>query len=232
MSRLGEVLVSESLISQEQLAEALEDQLVNGGRLGSCLLRLGYISEDVLTAVLSKQYGVPCINLSYFDVDPDVASLLSLEIAKQYQVLPLSRMGSTLTIAMVDPTNVIALDELRFMTGLNIQPLVASESQVNDAIKKQFGLTFDTQMESLFRDLTEPADAAADVEVIEQADEEVDPLSLERESGEAPVVRLVNLILVDSVKRGASDIHLEPFEKELRLRFRIDGVLQTAMPPP
>ena len=231
MSRLGEVLVSETLISQEQLAEALEDQRVNGGRLGSCLVRLGYISEDALTAVLSKQYGVPCINLSYFEVDPDVASLLSLEVARRYQVLPLSRLGSTLTIAMVDPTNVIALDELKFMTGLNIQALVASESQLNDAIKKHFGSTYDTQIETVFRNLTE-ADDDGKVEVIEQANEEVDPLSLERESGEAPIVRLVNLILLDSVKRGASDIHLEPYEKELRLRFRIDGVLQTAMNPP
>ncbi len=232
MSRLGEVLISESLISQEQLAEALVEQRVNGGRLGSCLVRLGHMSEDAITAVLSKQYGVPCINLSYFEVDPEVAGLLSPEVTRKYQVLPLSLLGSTLTIAMVDPTNVIALDELKFMTGLNVQPLVASESQLNDAIKKHFGSTYDTRMKRAFEDLTEPSDDAGKVEVIEQVDEEVDPLSLERESGEAPVVRLVNLILLDSVKRGASDIHLEPYEKELRLRFRIDGVLQTAMNPP
>ena len=183
-----------------------------------------------MTAVLSKQYGVPCINLSHFEVDPDVANLLSQGVATKYQVLPLSRMGSTLTIAMVDPTNVIALDELKFITGMNIQPLVACESQLKEAVKKQFGASYDSRLKKAFENL-----ASIDVnsvEVIAAEEEEVDLLSLEKESGEAPIVRFVNLVMLDAVKRGASDIHFEPYEKELRLRFRIDGVLETAMNPP
>ena len=232
MSRLGEILVGENLITQEQLVGALDDQRKNGGRIGSCLVRLGHLSEDAVTAVLSKQYGVPCINLGYFEVDPDVAGLFSREVAERYQVLPLSRMGSTLTIAMVDPTNVIALDELKFITGLNVQPLVASESQVISAIKKHFVVSDENRLRRAFKDITESSNGASEVEVITQEKEELDLLSLEKESGEAPIVRLVNLILFDAVKRGASDIHLEPYEKEFRLRVRIDGVLETAMTPP
>ena len=227
---LPDILVGESLITPEQLSEALEEQRKNGGRLGSCLVGRGLISEEHLTAVLSKQYGVPCINLSCVEVDPDVAGLLSPDLANKYQVLPLSRMGSTLTIAMVDPTNVIALDELRFITGMNIQPLVAPESQMKEAVKKQFGASYDSRLKSAFDDLT-TADANS-VEVIAIEEEEEDLLSLERESGEAPVVRLVNLVFLDAVKRGASDIHFEPYEREFRLRFRIDGILETTMNPP
>ncbi len=166
MSRLGEILVGENLITQEQLVGALDYQSKNGGRIGSCLVRLGHLSEDAVTAVLSKQYGVPCINLGYFEVDPDVAGLFSREVAERYQVLPLSRMGSTLTIAMVDPTNVIALDELKFITGLNVQPLVASESQVISAIKKHFVVSDENRLRQAFQDITESSNGASEVEVI------------------------------------------------------------------
>ena len=232
MSRFGEILVGENLITQDQLLGALDYQHKNGGRIGSCLVRLGHLSEDAVTAVLSKQYGVPCINLGYFEVDPEVAGLLSRDVAERYQVLPLSRMGSTLTIAMVDPTNVIALDELKFNTGLNIQALVASESQLIAAIKKHFGVSDDNRLRRAFEDIAESSNGVSGVELIAQEKDELDLLSLEKESGEAPIVRLVNLILFDAVKRGASDIHLEPYEKELRLRFRVDGVLEIAMNPP
>ncbi len=232
MSRLGEILIGEGLVSQDQLAAALESQRTDGGRLGNCLVRLGFMTEDALTSMLSKQYGVPCINLSHFEIQPEIADVLTREVATKYQVLPLSRMGSTLTIAMADPINVIALDDLKFMTGLSIQPLIASESQLMEAIEKHFGAMYDSQLKQVFEDLADStADAA--VEVIDVEEEtKVDLLSLEKESGEAPIIRLVNLILLDSVKRGASDVHLEPYERELRLRFRVDGTLRSAMSPP
>ena len=230
MSRLGDILVSENVISSDQLAEAIEEQQINGGRLGSCLVRLGLVNEETMTAVLSKQYGVPCINLTQFEIDPEVVGIISEHVAKKYQVLPLSRMGSTLTIATVDPTNVIALDELKFITGLNIQPLVVSESQLNEEFKKQFGNAYDSRLKLAFQQLASEEDGT--VEVISDSEDEKDLVSLEKESGEAPIIRLVNLIFLDAVKRGASDIHLEPYEKELRLRLRIDGVMETAMAPP
>ena len=167
MSRLGEILISEGLISHEQLAEALESQSKGGGRLGSCLVRLGAITEDALTSMLSKQYGVPCINLSNFEIEPEIANLLNRVVATKFQVLPLSRMGSTLTIAMADPINVTALDELKFMTGLSIQPLIAPESQLMQAIEKHFGAMYDTQLKQVFEDLTDSSADVAGVEVID-----------------------------------------------------------------
>ena len=188
MSRLGDILVGESLVTIAQLSEALEEQRKNGGRLGSCLVRLGHISEETITAVLSKQYGVPCINLAHFETDPDVAGLLSRDIADRYQALPLSQLGSTLTIAMVDPTNVIALDELKFITGMNIQPLVVSESQLKEAIRKQFGTSYDSRLKKAFRDLASVDDSS--VEVIAEEKEDLDLVSpgkgIGRSSGRAP----------------------------------------------
>ena len=135
-SKIGDLLVKESLISQQQLKEALEHQRVNGGRLGNCLIKLGFVTDDEITAILSRQYGVPSINLSFFDVDPSVVKLIPVETAQKYQILPLSRVGSTLTIAMIDPTNVFAMDDIKFMTGFNIEPVVASETAIREAIDK------------------------------------------------------------------------------------------------
>ena len=226
--RLGEILVKESLITQDQLQKALEFQRVNGGKLGSCLQKMGFITDDDITGVLSRQYGVPSINLKYYEIDPNVIRLIPQDTALRYQVVPLSRVGSVLTIAMTDPTNVFAMDDVKFMTGFNVEPVVASEAAISDAISRCYGgaHTNGEELTNLMRDLVE--------EELELApdDAELDAQALEKAAEEAPIIKLVNLILTDSVKRGASDIHIEPYETEMRVRFRIDGMLQTVMTPP
>jgi len=226
--RLGEILVKESLITQDQLQKALEFQRVNGGKLGSCLAKMGFITDDDITGVLSRQYGVPSINLKYYEIDPNVIRLIPQDTALRYQVVPLSRVGSVLTIAMTDPTNVFAMDDVKFMTGFNVEPVVASEAAISDAISRCYGgaHTNGEELTNLMRDLVdEELELAPD-------DAEMDAQALEKAAEEAPIIKLVNLILTDSVKRGASDIHIEPYEAEMRVRFRIDGMLQTVMTPP
>jgi type IV pilus assembly protein PilB len=227
--RLGEILLKESLITQEQLQKALEFQRSNGGKLGSCLTKLGFITDDDITGVLSRQYGVPSINLKFYEIDPNVIKLIPQDTAVRYQVIPLSRVGSVLTIAMTDPTNVFAMDDIKFMTGFNVEPVVASESAIGEAITRFYGGTDadHEELSKMMKDLVED-------EELELAAEEsdLDAAALEKAAEEAPIIKLVNLILTDSVKRGASDIHLEPYELEMRVRFRIDGVLQTVMSPP
>jgi type IV pilus assembly protein PilB len=228
--RLGEILLKESLITQDQLDKALEFQRSNGGKLGSCLTKMGYITDDDITGVLSRQYGVPSINLKYYEIDPNVIKLIPQDTALRYQVIPLSRVGSVLTIAMTDPTNVFAMDDIKFMTGFNVEPVVASESAIGEAISRFYGGAGSSheELSNLMKDLVED-----DQELELAADEqELDAATLERAAEEAPIIKLVNLILTDSVKRGASDIHVEPYENEMRVRFRIDGVLQTVMNPP
>jgi type IV pilus assembly protein PilB len=227
--RLGDLLVKEKVITLEQLDQALKVQKDSGTRLGSILVKLGYLSDEDVTNFLSRQYGVPAINLTYFEIDPSVVKLIPYETAKRYQILPLSRVGASLTIAMVDPTNVFAMDDIKFMTGFNIEPVVASESSILEGIEKAYGANHEEDLEKVMASMTEGADA--DVEL--QAEEEEMALSdLEKAADEAPIVKLVNLILTDAVKRGASDIHVEPYEKEYRVRFRVDGILLTIMSPP
>jgi type IV pilus assembly protein PilB len=229
-SRLGEILVKDSLITADQLKQALEHQKKNGGRLGTCLVKLGLVSDDDITAVLSRQYGVPSINLKFYEVDPAVIKLVPQETAVRYQIVPLSRVGSTLTIAMTDPTNVFAMDDIKFMTGFNVEPVVASETAISEAIHKFYGEVesveeLDKVMKDLTGDETDALELAAE-------ETEMDLASLSKAAEEAPIIKLCNLILTDAVKRGASDIHVEPYEKEFRVRFRIDGVLQNVMAPP
>jgi type IV pilus assembly protein PilB len=227
--RLGDLLVKEKVITPDQLEQALAEQKKSGTRLGSVLVKLGYLSDEDVTNFLSRQYGVPAINLSYFEIDPAVVKLIPAETARRYQILPLSRVGASLTIAMVDPTNVFAMDDIKFMTGFNIEPVVASESAILEGIEKAYGGTDEEDLEKVMAAVG--GEVEADIEL--QADEEEMGLSdLERAAEEAPIVKLVNLILTDAVKRGASDIHIEPYEKEYRVRFRIDGVLQSIMTPP
>ncbi|HTS12949.1 MAG TPA: type IV-A pilus assembly ATPase PilB [Candidatus Limnocylindrales bacterium] len=229
-SRLGEILVKDSLISADQLKQALDYQKKNGGRLGTCLVKLGLVSDDDITAVLSRQYGVPSINLKFYEVDPAVIKLVPQETAIRYQIVPLSRVGSTLTIAMTDPTNVFAMDDIKFMTGFNVEPVVASETAISEAIHKFYGEVESVEaLDKVMKDL------AGDDEALELAGEEaemMDLATLEKAAEEAPIIKLCNLVLTDAVKRGASDIHVEPYEKELRVRFRIDGILQNVMAPP
>jgi type IV pilus assembly protein PilB len=228
--RLGEILLKESLITQDQLDKALEFQRSNGGKLGSCLTKMGFITDDDITGVLSRQYGVPSINLKYYEIDPNVIKLIPQDTALRYQVVPLSRVGSVLTIAMTDPTNVFAMDDIKFMTGFNVEPVVASESAIGEAIGRFYGggNASHEELSNLMKDLV---DEDQELELAAE-EQEMDAASLEKAAEEAPIIKLVNLILTDSVKRGASDIHVEPYETEMRVRFRVDGVLQTVMNPP
>jgi len=226
--RLGDLLVKEKVITPEQLDQALKVQKESNSRLGSVLVKLGFLSDEDVTNFLSRQYGVPAINLAYFEIDPSVVKLIPQETAKRYQILPLSRVGASLTIAMVDPTNVFAMDDIKFMTGFNIEPVVASESAILEGIEKAYGGSHEEDLEKVMASVSE---FDADVE-LQAEEEEMGMEQLEKAADEAPIVKLVNLILTDAVKRGASDIHIEPYEKEYRVRFRIDGMLQTIMNPP
>ncbi len=238
-SKLGELLVKEGIITPSQLEEALEYQRLHGGRLGSILIKLGFATEDQVTSVLSRQYGYPYINLSKFELSPKVKEWVPAEIARKYMLVPVDRAGATLTVAMADPTNLYAIEELKFITGLNIQPAVASESSIIEAIEKLYGseheIEVKEEMENIMGEsIDELADLdleGEDLEMVEE-EEEADVRTLSREAEEKPVVRLVNLILREAINRGASDIHIEPYEKELRVRYRIDGVLHPVMTPP
>jgi type IV pilus assembly protein PilB len=229
-ARLGEILVKEKLISQDQLKQALAHQKKNGGRLGAALVKLGLISDEEITGVLSRQYGVPAINLSYYEVDPAVIKLVPQETAVRYQVVPLSRVGSTLTIAMADPTNVFAMDDIKFMTGLKVEPVVASENAIVEAIDKFYGAAARSEQD-LEKVMAEIGEGVDEVEVAEE-ESEASLAELEHAAEEAPVIKLVNLILSEALNRGASDIHIEPYEKEYRVRYRVDGILHNIMNPP
>jgi type IV pilus assembly protein PilB len=256
--RLGELLLKEKRITPAQLQEALTYQKANGGKLASNLVKLGFIKDEEITALLSKQYGVPSINLAQFEIDPAIAKLIPAETAQKYQIVPLSRSGATLTIAMTDPTNVFAMDDIKFMTGYNVEPVVASEVAVADAIQRYFpatpagqktekksetkqkkpsqqqeaNLTNAATLEMVTKALEETAAIIEDdVELLEEM-EQIDVASLEKQGGEAPVIRLVNLMLMSAIQKAASDIHIEPYEKEFRVRFRIDGILYNVMAPP
>ena len=225
--RLGDLLVKEKIITPEQLEQANKVQKEQSCRLGSALVKLGFLTDEDVTNFLSRQYGVPAINLSYFEIDPAVVKLIPFETAKRYQILPLSRVGASLTIAMVDPTNVFAMDDIKFMTGFNIEPVVASESSIQSGIEKAYGATQGDDLETVMQSMNDDADVEVQAE-----EEQIGLADLEKAADEAPVVKLVNLVLTDAVKRGASDIHIEPYEKEFRVRFRIDGILQAIMSPP
>jgi type IV pilus assembly protein PilB len=227
--KLGEMLLKAGLITQPQLQEALEAQKKSGGKLGFNLVKLGFVKEDDITQLLSDQYGVPSINLRHFEIDETVINLIPSEVAQKYLVLPVNRTGATLTIAMADPTNVFAMDDIKFMTGYNVEPVVASEIAIREAIEKYYGSSHALELKKVMDEMAEQ-----DTEALElmEDEEELDVHKLEQVSEEAPVVRLVNIILTDSIKKGASDIHIEPYEKDFRVRFRVDGVLYEIMHPP
>jgi type IV pilus assembly protein PilB len=260
--RIGDLLLKEKRITPAQLQEALNYQKTNGGKLGLNLVKLGFVTDEEITSLLSKQYGVPSINLTQFEIDQSVIKLIPADTAQKYQIVPLSRSGATLTIAITDPTNVFAMDDIKFMTGYNVEPVVASETAVTDAIKRyyptasaapkvvmgapaapkkadkpkpnaqQANLTSAATLEMVTKALEETAQVVDDdVELLEEL-EQIDVASLERQGGEAPVIRLVNLMLMSAIQKGASDVHIEPYEKEFRVRFRIDGILYNVMAPP
>ena len=235
-SRLGDLLVAGGVITPQQLKKALDYQRTKGGRLGVCLIKLGYLTEDILHSVLTRQFGVALIDLASCEVEADVVKLLPRDCVVRYQVMPVKRTGNVLYVALSDPNDVVVLDELRFRTGCKIiEPLLARESEIREAIDKYYGTSKEVELQNLFDDLpAEPADDAdtENFEIIAEEELDLDPETLKQQSEEAPIIRLVNFILVDSLRSGASDIHIEPFDRELRVRFRIDGVLKTVMSPP
>jgi type IV pilus assembly protein PilB len=275
--KLGELLLKENMVTPQQLQEALAHQKMNGGKLGKAFVSLGYVRDEEITSLLSRQYGVPSINLDHFEVDPAIIKIIPSETSRKYQILPLSRSGATLTIAMADPTNVFAMDDIKFMTGYNVEPVVASETSLEDAIEKYYGSSRSLQLKQdgmggggmsqttsssnfgklgdapslkdvmdgptlSFDDMASVGlsevdiDAIggeeADVETVKTEDDEIDLGALAKSTEAAPVVKLSNVLLIDALKRGASDIHIEPYEKEFRVRFRIDGILYNVMALP
>jgi type IV pilus assembly protein PilB len=224
MSRLGELLVRENLISLAQLQKAQEEQRKTGTRLGFSLTKLGILDEQDLTNFLSKQYGVPSINLSDFEISTEVLQLIPAELAKRHQLLPVNRAGATLIVAMSDPSNIYAIDDLKFRTGLNIEVVVASEVAIDQSISRYYEkqVTYDDVLGDIEPD---------SVEVGGDGDDSVNVVDLEKASGEAPVIKLCNVILLNAIKKRASDIHIEPYERAFRVRYRIDGVLYEEQPP-
>jgi type IV pilus assembly protein PilB len=251
--RIGELLLKEKRITPEQLQQALAGQKANGGKLGYNLVKMGFVKDEEITALLSKQYGIPSINLAQFQIDPAVVKLVPAETAQKYQIIPLSRSGASLTIAMTDPTNVFAMDDIKFMTGYNVEPVVASEIAITEAVQKYYPMKAGAKgagkpgapgapggptvgmsaLDMATKGLEElqSLEAGEDVEVLEEL-QEISAEQLAKEGEAAPVVRLVNVVLMSAIQKGASDIHIEPYEKELRIRYRIDGILYNIMNPP
>jgi type IV pilus assembly protein PilB len=224
--RLGELLVRENLISLQQLQKAQDEQKKAGGRIGYHLTKLGFIEESELTNFLSKQYGVPSINLKEFDIDGEVVKLVPKEVAEKHQCIPVNRAGASLILAMSDPSNIYAIDDIKFLTGYNIEVVVASEQAIKESLEKYYaekGPSYEEVMEGFDEN-----------EIGVEHDEAgvTDINDLEKSAADAPVVKLVNLILLDAIKKGASDIHVEPYERDFRVRYRVDGVLYEVMKPP
>ena len=228
--RLGDLLVADGLLGQEQLQKALVEQKGSTEKLGSILIRLGFINEEQLIGFLSRQYGVPSITLSQLEIDLEVLKLVPAAIAKKYEVLPVRRMGNSLALAMADPTNVFALDDISFMTNLQVLPLVASQT----AIKKAIDRHYESKTEAIASVMQDMSTDLSNVEVVEGDEDsaKIDSFELKESADEAPVVKLVNMVLVDAIQKGASDIHFESYEKVFRIRFRIDGVLHEMLSPP
>ena len=224
IERIGDLLVREGLITREQLARALQEQKQSGTRVGYNLVKLGFIEENELTKMLARQYKMPAIDLARFEVDPKIAKMIPTELAVKNLVIPLKRDGRTLTIAMADPTNLGVLEDLKFITRYDIFPVIAGEFTLRNVIEKIYGTQDEQRLQTLMNEIADDAD----VEVLEQEEEDVGTADID----DAPVVKLINAILTDAVKRGASDIHFECFEHELRVRYRVDGALMEVMKPP
>jgi type IV pilus assembly protein PilB len=226
-NRIGELLVREKLISLQQLRKAQEEQKKSGANLGYTLAKLGYISDGEITNFLSTQYRLPAINLEEYEIEPDVVKLVGREVCERHRIIPVSRSGSSLIVAMSDPTNLHAIDDIKFLTGYNVEPVVASETAIQAAIERYYTVA-GPSLDDVMADFD-----MGDEEIEFGADEEdINVMELERASEDAPVVRLVNFILLSAIKKRASDIHVECYEKKLRVRYRIDGVLHEELSPP
>ncbi len=225
-AKLGEILLKANLITESQLEQALTQQKSEGGRIGSILIKLGFVNEEDVAQCLGQKYGIPYISLDTQTIDAAVPQLIPPTIAQKHLVIPVSKAGTTLTMAMADPTNVFAVDDVKFMTGLNVRLMIAAESSVRRAIDRYYDSS-----ETLQNVMASLEDAGMEV-MEEQDDLNLNIGELKQAVEEAPVIKLVNLILAEAIKRGASDIHAEPYEKAFRIRFRIDGILYEVMSPP
>ncbi len=225
-SRLGEILVKNNLVTRDQLSKALEEQKLSGNqlRIGSILINQKLLTEEQLTSFLSKQYGVPSVNLSDYEIDSAVIKIIPAEVAQKYQLVPVNRAGATLIVAVSDPSNLFAIEDIKFMSGYNIEMVVASERDIKVSLDKYYDQT--ASLADVMSDLD-----VEDMEIVGD-EEQIDLNVLERASEEAPVVKMVNAILQDAIRKKASDIHIEPYEKLFRVRYRIDGVLYEVMKPP
>src|SRR5881396_994775 len=229
--RLGDLLVADGLLTADQLEKAIAEQKGSPEKLGSILIRLNFVNEDQLIGFLSRQYGVPSITVAQLDIDSDVLKLVPAPIARKYEVIPVRKMGNSLALAMADPTNVFALDDISFMTNLQVLPLVASQTAIRKAIDRNYESRTEA-MQTVMQDISSDLE---NVEVVDGEDEsgtKVDVFELKESADEAPVVKLVNMVLVDAIQKGASDIHFETYEKVFRIRFRMDGVLHEMLSPP
>jgi type IV pilus assembly protein PilB len=234
--KLGEILLEKGLIDEGQLRAALEHQKANSVMLGTSLVRLGFLNDGQVMAALSQQYGLAAVDLASLEVDPKAVKLITVDMALKHKVLPIRRLGSVVRLVMADPTNVLAIDEIKFRTGFNIDPVVATETALEDAIKKHYGNVAEQEHEKELAGITNLIDEtqaeSLELEVEDDGTLNLGQLELEKAADEAPIVKLVNFLLSDAVRRDASDIHMEPFEKEYRIRYRIDGILQPIMSPP
>ncbi|HUO52168.1 MAG TPA: ATPase, T2SS/T4P/T4SS family [Gemmatimonadaceae bacterium] len=226
--KIGELLVKEGLITREALEKALSEQKSSGYRVGYNLVKLGFINEVELTRMLARQFRMPAVDLSNFEVDPRIAKLIPAELAQRHLVLPLKREGRTLTVAMADPSDLGVIDDLKFITRYDIFPVIAGEYTLRNAVDKHYGDSSEDVLQNILGEMEDDGD----VEVVEEKEEEVNASVLAAAIDDAPVVKLINGILTDAVKKGASDIHFECFEHEMRVRYRIDGALMEIMKPP
>jgi type IV pilus assembly protein PilB len=232
--KLGELLLRNKLITKDQLDKALDLQKTNNSKLGYNLVKMGFVSDEEIATCLSKQFGISAINLSHFEIDQTVLDLVPVEVCRKYDLIPVNRTGAVLTVAMSDPTNIRAMDEINFICGYQVEPVVASEYAIKESIDKYYGSTHALELKQAMQAAIaerDGGDEMEDLEVLEEA-ADVDLASLERQTEDAPVVKLVNKVLYDALNEGASDIHVEPYEKEFRVRYRIDGVLYVKINPP
>ncbi len=229
--KLGAMLVEEELITEEQLQRALEQQLTHGGRLGSNLIQLGMVEEEELRNFLARQHGVATIDLDKAELAPSVINLITPSVAKQHHIIPVSKSGNVLTIAMADPLDIFAIEDVKFMTGLNVVPMVTTESQINRTLERVYGVN-DGAAEGGLAMVLQDMEHDDEVAVLAEEEEELNIGDIKKAMDDAPVVKLVNFLLIDAIEKHVSDIHIEPYEKVLRVRYRIDGVLQEVMKPP
>ncbi|MBI4654182.1 MAG: type IV-A pilus assembly ATPase PilB [Nitrospirae bacterium] len=227
--KLGQSLVSNKIITEEQLKKAVDIQKKEGGSLDSILVKLGALSEEKLMEFLSKQFDVPAVDLTNYKIDTSLTRFIPRDVARKYKIFPIAKNGATLTVAMADPSNVYAVDDIKFLTGYNVEPVLASEAAIRTNIEQYYGKTDALQV--AMDDLKKTESGLLSL-VEDETEEKLDVDELMQAVEEVPIVKLVNLILSEAIMKGASDIHVEPYEKNFRVRYRMDGVLYDVMQPP